>query len=407
MENIGNTVAFIPVRGGSKSIPLKNIKLMNGRPLLYWVLDSADRCNGIDKIIVSTDCGQIAEAAKAFGSDKLIVTGRSEEVSTDTASTESTMLEFARSYDFETIVLIQATSPLLRKEDLDEGLSRFSQDGVDSVLSAVRQKRFIWTDDRGSVNPLNYDPLNRPRRQEFDGYLVENGAFYITSRTGLLQSGCRISGSITAVEMPEPSYFEIDDPEDWLIAEHLLARQQRKSTALEERLSRIRCVLTDCDGVLTDGGMYYAESGDELKKFNTQDGMGFQRLREKGIITGIITGEDVELVKRRAKKLKVDELHMGIRNKLQTLREICDRRNLSLDRILYIGDDINDMETIRAVGVGCAVINAGKSVKEAADYVTMARGGAGAFREVAELVLSGEKSGVSSGYRDISGDTNK
>ena len=68
MENIGNTVAFIPVRGGSKSIPLKNIKLMNGRPLLYWVLDSADRCNGIDKIIVSTDCGQIAEAAKAFGS---------------------------------------------------------------------------------------------------------------------------------------------------------------------------------------------------------------------------------------------------------------------------------------------------------------------------------------------------
>lgn len=390
MRRIGGTVALIPVRGGSKSIPLKNIKPMNGRPLLHWVLDSATRCEGIDRVVVSTDCEQIAEAARTFGADKVMIAGRSAEVSTDTASTESVMLEFAASFDFETMVLIQATSPLLRKEDLDEGLSAFRRPGVDSVLSVVRQKRFIWAEDGELISPVNYDPSRRPRRQEFDGLLVENGAFYITSRARLLETGCRISGNIAAVEMPEASYFELDEPDDWIIVERLLASRNKTACSLSERLSKIRCVLTDCDGVLTDGGMYYGESGEELKKFNTRDGMGFRLLQEAGILTGIITGEAVELVERRAKKLRVDELHLGATEKAAIIRDICERRNLSFEQILYIGDDTNDTEAIRTAGVGCAVSDALKEAKEAADYITCARGGEGAFREVAVMVLGGD-----------------
>ncbi|HPW41103.1 MAG TPA: acylneuraminate cytidylyltransferase family protein, partial [Bacillota bacterium] len=147
MENrIGSIVAFIPVRGGSKSIPLKNIRLINGRPLVYWTLDAAAGCREVDKVVVSTDSDEIRKVVEKYDSDKIIIIDRSEEVSTDIASTESVMLEFAGKYDFENIILVQATSPLLTEGDISGGIEKFRQEGIDSVLSVVRQKRFIWSE---------------------------------------------------------------------------------------------------------------------------------------------------------------------------------------------------------------------------------------------------------------------
>lgn len=383
---VGQTVAFIPVRGGSKSIPLKNIKLLNGRPLIYWTLDAAVNCNEIDTVVVSTDSQEIKNTVEDYRSPKIKVISRSEEVSTDTASTESVMIEFARNYEFENIVLVQATSPLLASGDLTNGIKKFSEDNIDSVLSVVRQKRFIWEEKSGVVSAINYDPLNRPRRQEFDGYLVENGAFYITSREDLLATGFRISGQIAAVEMPEETYFEIDEPSDWTIVEGLL-KMKLNSGLNDEAIKNIKCVLTDSDGVLTDGGMYYSENGDELKKFNTKDGMGFKLLREAGIITGIITGENIELVRRRAEKMKVDEVYLGIQDKIKILNEVCAKHNLDYEEIAYIGDDINDLEVIKTVGLGCTVNDGMECVKEVAKVITKAKGGEGAVREVVELIL--------------------
>ena len=112
------------------------------------------------------------------------------------------MLEFAERYEFKNIVLIQATSPLLEKHDLDKGFEMFFSGRYDSVLSVVRQKRFIWAEnEEGSYSPQNYDIQKRPRRQEFEGFYVENGAFYITSRQCLIDSKCRMSGRIGLVEM--------------------------------------------------------------------------------------------------------------------------------------------------------------------------------------------------------------
>lgn len=184
---IGKTVAFIPIRGGSKSIPLKNIKKINGRPLVCWVLDATVNCDEIDKVIVSTDSDEINEVVSKYGSDKVGIIARSKAVSTDTASTESVMLEFASKYDFDDIILVQATSPLLKADHISKGIMRYSEESIDSVLSVVRQKRFIWESSDLKSTPINYDPLNRPRRQEFEGFLVENGAFYITSRRQLLE----------------------------------------------------------------------------------------------------------------------------------------------------------------------------------------------------------------------------
>lgn len=379
-------VAFIPVRGGSKSIPLKNIKEINCRPLIYWVLDAADECSAIDAIYVSTDSGKIKDIVNAYNSNKVHVIDRSPETATDEATTESAMIEFARNYDFDTICLIQATSPLLTSADLAQGFEEFNKSEIDSVLSVVRQKRFIWDcGDRGFF-PLNYEIGTRPRRQSFHGFLVENGAFYITQRTALLKSKNRISGKIGIVEMPEETYFEIDEPADWEIVEMLMKRRQR-STHVKRT---IKMFVTDCDGCLTDGGMYYSENGIESKKFNTKDGMGIAMLKEKGIIIGIITGESTSIVKKRAEKLQISECHMGIKNKLSVLKAMSERYGVPLTDVAYLGDDINDILCIENVGLGCCVRDAHKSVKQVSKFITKSNGGDGAVREVCDFILANQ-----------------
>lgn len=394
-------VAFIPVRGGSKSIPFKNIREIAGKPLVYWVTKAANECKEIDKVYVATDSERIREVVDNFKMGKVDVIGRSKESASDTASTETAMVEFAKKYEFDNIVLIQATSPLLTWEDLSGGFQEFNTHGTDSVLSVVRQKRFQWEMNANNfVNPVNYDVFCRPRRQDFDGFLVENGAFYITSRRNLLKSRSRISGNIKAYEMNDSTYFEIDEPNDWMIIENCLKERCSNWDKNHFEIPDIKMFLTDCDGCLTDGGMYYSEKGDEFKKFNTLDGMGFKRLKENGIITGIITGESMDLNLRRSKKLNADIYESAIINKLSVVKQLCQKYEISLKNVAYVGDDINDLEVIRNVGFGCSVANGVKEVKDAAQYVTNKVGGQGAIREVVELILEqqsklkGEKNGA-------------
>jgi N-acylneuraminate cytidylyltransferase len=377
-------VAFIPVRGGSKSIPLKNIKLINGRPLVYWTAFAASTCPFIDEVFVATDDKNIASVVNEFGLDKVKVIGRSAFSASDIASTESAMLEFAEQHHFEHIVLIQATSPMLEADDLTKGIELYQQENVDSVLSVVRQKRFVWKEHSGYVEPLNYDLYHRPRRQEFEGYLVENGAFYITSKKLLMKTQNRISGKIKAVEMKEESYFEIDEPSDWVVIENLMKNKIQKAN----QQTPIKMLLTDCDGVLTDGGMYYTENGDEIKKFNTRDGMAFEILRKRGILTGIISGEDRKIVRDRANKLKVNECHVGIKDKIEVIKGIAKKYNLHLDEIAYIGDDINDLECMKACGFSACPCDAVQEVRQTAKYICSASGGNGVIREIADLFIN-------------------
>lgn len=150
----------------------------------------------------------------------------------------------------------------------------------------------------------------------------------------------------------------------------------------------IKLVATDCDGVLTDGGMYYLESGDELKKFNVLDGFGFQQLHKYGIKTAILTTSVNKLIERRATKLQVDDLIMGTRDKLGSLREVCEKYGFSLDEAAYIGDDVVDIPAIESCGFGCAPATAHEAVLAVADYVTKKKGGEGCFREIADMVIS-------------------
>ena len=384
-------VAFIPVRGGSKSIPLKNIKKIAERPLVYWTVVAACGCDQIDRVYVATDSDIIRDTVEKFkkeaflGHEKVQVIGRSSETANDTASTESAMLEFGEKYDFENITLIQATSPLLSSEDLNHGFETFFEESVDSVLSVVRQKRFYWdTDESGYGHPTNYDVYNRPRRQEFQGCLMENGAFYITSKEALLNSKNRISGNIKIVEMCEESAYEIDEESDWIIIEALM----KKRGILSQKDSvDYKMFLTDCDGCLTDGGMYYSENGDELKKFNTKDGLAFAALKRYGIIRGIVTGETRQLNRRRAEKLELEIYEEGCQRKLEVVKRLCNTYNISLNQVIYVGDDINDLEVMKNVGLGCCPADASREIKDVADYVSPVKGGQGAVRDIVEYVF--------------------
>ena len=149
----------------------------------------------------------------------------------------------------------------------------------------------------------------------------------------------------------------------------------------------IKMFLTDCDGCLTDGGMYYSERGDELKRFNALDGMGFRLLQERGILTGVITGEKKELNHRRGRKIHLDILEEGVNDKLKAVMKLCEKYDIDIQNVAYVGDDINDLEVIKAVGFGCSVANGIRAVKEAARYVTTREGGDGAVREAIDLIL--------------------
>ena len=269
---------------------------------------------------------------------------------------------------------------------MNRGFQVFYEDDVDSVLSVVPQKRFNWEkDENGYAYPTNYDVLQRPRRQDFNGYLVENGAFYITSKVCLINSANRLSGKIKAVEMREDTFFEIDEPEDWVTIEGLM---KKREAADFEKIPEIKLFLTDCDGCLTDGGMYYSENGDELKKFNTRDGMGFALLKKQGILTGIITGENVELNRRRAGKLNLDFLEQGCIDKITAVTRICEECGIDLRNVAYVGDDMNDLDLIKSVGFGCCPSDAVEQVKNVAKYVTKTKGGGGVIREIVDFLLS-------------------
>ena len=163
---------------------------------------------------------------------------------------------------------------------------------------------------------------------------------------------------------------------------------EKTTKEIVAKAKKIKLLLTDCDGVLTDGGVYYTAKGEEMKKFSLRDGMGVERLRTLAQIeTGIITGENSDIVLRRAEKLKIIEYHPGVRDKLSKLKEIMEQRKLTSDQIASIGDDCNDLEIMNHVGLSACPADAMPFVCKVASLVLRKNGGFGAFRDFAEIII--------------------
>ena len=380
-------IAFIPIRCGSKSIPLKNIKNFCGKPLAYWSIEALEKSKNINKIYVATDCEEIKSVVNNFNFSKVDIYDRDPKNADDIASTESVVLEFINKNTFndnDLFLLVQVTSPFTQTKDFDNAIKKLQSKKADSLLTCVRTKRFFWNDD-GTA--LNYNYLNRPRRQDFNGLLMENGAFYINSIENIKKHKNRLSDNVCIYEMEEYTAVELDEESDWIVAEKLMY----KYTLNTRQKKTIKLFLSDVDGTLTDAGMYYGKKGEELKKFNTHDGKGFSLLREAGIKTGIITSENSKIVESRAKKIKVDYLYQGVEHegKNKIAKEICAQEGITLDEVAYIGDDINCKELLENAGIAACPNNALDEIKRIPGIVYLSKeGGSGVVREFIDILLT-------------------
>ena len=212
-------MCLILARGGSKGIPKKNIIDLNGKPLIAYAINAAKQ-SSIDDVWVSTDCKKIKKISLEYGAQ---VVDRPQELSTDESVSEDALLHFAKLVKFDILVFIQPTSPLINKNDINKGIKLLINNKYDSVFSAYKEH---WV-PRWTLNnqPINWDTKDRPRRQDVQENYVENGAFYITTRKQLLNSGLRYGGTIGTLEMPIKRSFQIDTYEDLQLIEKLLINE--------------------------------------------------------------------------------------------------------------------------------------------------------------------------------------
>ena len=159
------------------------------------------------------------------------------------------------------------------------------------------------------------------------------------------------------------------------------------SKKIIQKCRKIKLIISDVDGVLTDGGMYYSKTGEVMKKFNAKDGMGVELLRKK-IRFVLMTKERSQIVLKRAKKIKVDQVYTGIKNKELLLPKICMKYKISKNEIAYIGDDVNDFNIMKQIGLSAVPSDGNEKIKNISDYVCKTKGGDGAFRELVDLILS-------------------
>lgn len=225
------TVALIPVRKGSKGIPGKNLRPLLGKPLLQWTIEQAKDSGVLDDIVVSSDWDEALALAERLGVSWL---ERPAELATDTATTESVIDHMLANVQADTVVLLQATSPLRDAHDIGIALEVFRQGGGDSLFSAVKFRRFLWWNRSGRIGPLNYTLLvNRPRRQDITdaAQWMENGSIYIFDVQGYLHppddatrvmGRNRLFGKIGVYEQPEWTQHELDSEDDWPVVEAMM-----------------------------------------------------------------------------------------------------------------------------------------------------------------------------------------
>ncbi|MEP2237933.1 MAG: HAD hydrolase family protein [Maribacter sp.] len=377
-------IGFIPLRKNSKGIRNKNKKKLLGRPLFTWVLTEAI-FSKLDEVFIFTDDQEIIDYVDLHfkWSNKVKAVLRSAENAEDSSSTEDAILEFYTKHTnkFDIFCLLQATSPLTKREDIDAAINKLNSEKLDAVLSVVRTHRFIWSDEG---KPLNYDFKNRPRRQDFKGLLIENGAVYCTKKDNLIASKNRLSGNIGLIEMHEDTLVEIDSETDWKIIEQL----KTSNFKAQKSSKRIRYIVLDVDGVFTDGRVTFNKTGEFSKIFDMRDGMGLEILRQNDVKVMVMTSENSEVVAQRMKKLKIENVYLGVKDKFSYLENICVEQNIAINEIAYIGDDVNDLSNMLRVGWSFCPANATKTIKFHSDVVLSKNSAEGAIREATEFIMN-------------------
>lgn len=370
-------LAVVPARGGSAGVPLKNLALVGGVPLVTRAVRACLRAELVDQVVVSTDHPQIAETARAAGA---VVVQRPEELSGATASSESAVLHAldALGEDPEVVVLVQCTSAFIDPADLSAAVRRVLDGEADSVVSGLPTHEFLWTAAGAGVN---HDPAVRQRRQDREPQFRENGAFYVMRTAGLREHGHRFFGEVAVQPVPPQHAIEVDDPGDLELVRALAPFIDQPEPI------DVDAVITDFDGVHTDDRAYIDSDGREMVLVSRSDGMGVSLLRRSGVKVLVMSTEQNPVVAARARKLGVPVLQ-GLAEKRIVLRDWLAIEGLDPARVAYVGNDVNDLGPMAEVGWPIATPDAHPRVRAAARVVLTRPGGSGAVRELCDLVVA-------------------
>ncbi|XP_077356161.1 N-acylneuraminate cytidylyltransferase A [Festucalex cinctus] len=380
--------ALVLARGGSKGIPLKNIKMLAGVPLIGWVLRAAVDSELFDSVWVSTDHDKIEQVALAWGAQ---VHRRSPEVSRDSSSSLETIQEFIRLNPHVDILChIQATSPCLHPFHIKEALEFITAHGYDSVFSVVRRHHFRWQEvKKGSgevTKAFNLDPANRPRRQDWDGELCENGSFYFNTKE-LIEKGRPQSGKVSYYEMLPEYSVDIDVDIDWPVAEQRVLRYGYFGRGTPEVVRLMFCKLAGC---LTDGKIYLSAAGDEMMSINSRDAAAIRTLQEEDVEVVLLTGSEdpVEqtLADKLAKRTGCQVVRVG-GEPVDDLAAMLESRKLVWRDVAYIGNDAPDVDCLNLAGLSAVPADAPVVAINACKYTCHREGGNGVVREFAEHIL--------------------
>ncbi|NJP88131.1 NTP transferase domain-containing protein [Nonomuraea sp. FMUSA5-5] len=370
-------LAVVPARGGSAGVPLKNLALVGGVPLVTRAVRACLRAELVDQVVVSTDHDGIAETARQAGA---LVVERPAELSGATASSESAVLHAldALGADPEVVVLVQATSAFIDPPDLSAAVRKVLDGEADSVVSGLPTHEFLWTATGAGIN---HDPAVRQRRQDRAPEFRENGAFYVMRTAGLREHGHRFFGEIAVQPVPTKHAIEIDNPEDLELVRALAPFIDQPEPI------DVDAVITDFDGVHTDDRAYVDSDGREMVLVSRSDGMGVSLLKRSGVKVLIMSTEHNPVVAARARKLGVPVLQ-GLADKRTVLRDWLRIEGLDPARVAYVGNDVNDLGPMAEVGWPVATPDAHPRVRAAARVVLTSAGGSGAVRELCDRVVA-------------------
>lgn len=412
-STVRRVLAVIPARGGSKGVPAKNLAPVGGVPLVARAVRACRAARYVTDVVVSTDDRAIADVARQAGAE---VVPRPAALSGDTASSEAAVLhaldahEAAHGAPVDVVLLVQCTSPFLRGEDVDAVAAAVVESGADTAVTVAPFHGFLWRDgrdgrdasremDTGGGHGVNHDKSVRPRRQDRPQDLLETGAAYAMDAAGFRAHRHRFFGRTEPVRTDPARVLEIDDPHD-------LARARALAPLLDADLPRSRlrwssggtptgalpeaadldAVVLDFDGTQTDDRVLIDSEGQEFVAVHRGDGLGIAALRRAGLRILILSTEQNPVVAARARKLRVPVLH-GVDRKDLALKEWCEEQGIAPERVLYVGNDVNDLPCLGLVGWPVAVASAHDAVRGAARAVTTLPGGDGAIREIAGWIL--------------------
>ncbi|MEU5886572.1 acylneuraminate cytidylyltransferase [Streptomyces sp. NPDC047461] len=390
--SVRRVLAVIPARGGSKGVPAKNLAPVGGVPLVSRAVRECLATRFVTDVVVSTDDQAIAAAAREAGAEVVL---RPAAIAGDTATSEAAVLHAMDAHEalhgaaVDVVVFVQCTSPFLVREDIDAVAGAVVEDGADTAVTVAAFHGFIWRDADDEATGgygVNHDKSYRPRRQDRPQDLLETGAAYAMDAAGFRKHQHRFFGHTELVRTDAARVLEIDDPHDLARARALAPLFDADRPGSLPTADDIDAVVLDFDGTQTDDRVLIDADGKEFVSVHRGDGLGIAALRDSGLNMLILSTEQNPVVAARARKLRLPVLH-GIDRKDLALKQWCEEQGIAPERVLYVGNDVNDLPCFALVGWPVAVASAHDVVRGAARAVTTVPGGDGAIREIASWIL--------------------